>query len=381
MEGRGQRLNKFFTGYQGESAHKSRFNCSFATKLTAIQLLRQSKPVLIWLIAGALLVAGMVVIGGITRLTNSGLSMVEWKLIMGAIPPRTEAEWQETFAKYQQFPEYQKLNTHYTLEDFKAIFWWEYLHRLLGRLIGVVFLIPFIFFWIKGYFNKKWLLKLLVLFALGGFQGFLGWFMVKSGLVDQPDVSHYRLAAHLLAAFGLFCYIIWLIMDLYSPAQVNIRVVRYAFMLRVILVLALLQVMYGAFVAGLNAGLFYPTFPTMNGAWIPPAIADAWQQNGWVSLISDITTVQFIHRWLGITLFSLVVGVYYIFGPSLLRVAQQRLLWLVGVVSVQALLGIFTLIYQVPIALAVAHQFVALVFIGSIIVNLHGVRHGQPVPA
>ena len=245
---------------------------------------KSTKPVLIWLITGAVLVAAMVVVGGITRLTNSGLSMVEWKLIMGSVPPLTEAEWQATFAKYQQFPEYKKINQHYTLSDFKAIFWWEYSHRLLGRIIGLVFIVPFIIFWLRGYFTKKWRWRLVLLFAMGGLQGFLGWFMVKSGLVDNPDVSHYRLAIHLLAAFLLFGYIIWLIMDILEPAKSLIRVKTYHKVLVVIFLLALLQITFGAFVAGLNAGLFYPTFPTMNGVFMPASIMNLYRTEGWLAL-------------------------------------------------------------------------------------------------
>jgi len=322
----------------------------------------------------------MVVIGGITRLTNSGLSMVEWKLIMGAVPPLSEKEWQTSFEKYQQFPEYQSINKEYSLSDFKSIFWWEYLHRLIGRIIGVVFLIPFIVFWAKGYFNKHWFWRLVLLFALGGFQGFLGWFMVKSGLVDRPDVSHYRLAAHLSAALLLFSYIIWLIMDILKPSRGKIWNVNYQKTLWVIYLLALTQIVYGAFVAGLNAGSFYPTFPTMNGAWMPAAIADQFANLGWQSLGSDITTVQFIHRWLGISILLLLVAVYYNYGPSLLARGKNILSILIWIVSVQALLGILTLLYAVPIVIAIVHQFTAMILLGVFIINIHGARAGSAEP-
>jgi cytochrome c oxidase assembly protein subunit 15 len=319
----------------------------------------------------------MVVIGGITRLTNSGLSMVEWKLIMGSIPPLSEQEWQVTFEKYQQFPEYQKINSEYTLSDFKAIFWWEYSHRLLGRIIGVVFLIPFIIFWIKGYFNKRWLWRLSVLFVLGGFQGFLGWFMVKSGLVSNPDVSHYRLAAHLIAALLLFSYIIWLIADWHNEKRNPIKIKTYNNLLRIVYILTLIQITYGALVAGLNAGLFYATYPRMNGEWIPASISEQISKIGWLALVSDITTVQFIHRWLGTLIFFFIVGVYYVYESSLLPQSKKRLLALLWVVLSQAILGILALLFSVPFIIAVLHQFTAVVVLAVLIMNLHGSRSGQ----
>ena len=343
--------------------------------------MKSNKSVLIWLISGAILVASMVVIGGITRLTNSGLSMVEWKLIMGSVPPLSEEEWQVTFEKYQQFPEYQKNNNEYNLSDFKSIFWWEYSHRLLGRLIGIVFLIPFIVFWIKGYFNKRWLWRLSILFIMGGFQGFLGWFMVKSGLIDNPDVSHYRLAAHLVAALLLFSYIIWLIMDWHYNNRSAIKIKFYNTLLWALYILALVQVAYGALVAGLNAGLFYPTYPRMNGEWFPATISEQFTNSGWLTFVTDITAVQFIHRWLGTILFFLVVALYYTLRPSLLTHSKRQLSALLWVVSVQALLGILALLFAVPFLLAVLHQFTAVILLGVMVINLYGSRSGQTVPA
>ena len=343
--------------------------------------MKSNKPVLIWLITGALLVASMVIIGGITRLTNSGLSIVEWKLIMGAIPPTSDLEWQETFSNYQQFPEYQKINKDYTLADFKSIFWWEYLHRLIGRLIGVVFLIPFIIFWVKGYFKRSWLLRLIILFGLGGLQGFLGWFMVKSGLLDVPDVSHYRLAIHLIAAFLLFSYIIWLIIDLLQPDKPKINIIGYKPILSLFFIITLVQITYGAFVAGLDAGKFYPTFPTMNGELLPEIIGSQFVEHGWVSLISDVPAVQFIHRVLGIALFVMISMIYYAYYPSLGQKGKNRLRALYGLISIQALLGITVLLLSVPLILAVLHQVTALIILGVIIINIHGARVGNPEPA
>ena len=306
--------------------------------------------------------------------------MVEWKLIMGSIPPLSEEEWQATFEKYQQFPEYQKINIDYTLSDFKAIFWWEYSHRLLGRLIGIVFLIPFIVFWLKGYFSRRWLWRLSLLFVLGGFQGFLGWFMVKSGLIENPDVSHYRLATHLIAALLLFSYIMWLIMDMLYQAKSAINIQIYNKSLWAVYVLTLIQVTYGAFVAGLNAGAFYPTYPRMDGVWLPQLISEQLASVGWLALVSDVTTVQFIHRWLGTALFFLVVMLYYVYYPSLLTQNKKRLLLLLGIVALQASLGILTLLLSVPLLLAVLHQFMALILLGAIIINLHGAKFGRLSP-
>ena len=336
--------------------------------------MKSNKSVLVWLITGAVLVASMVIIGGITRLTNSGLSMVEWKLIMGTVPPLSEAEWQETFTKYQQFPEYQQINKEYTLSDFKSIFWWEYMHRLLGRLIGIVFLIPFIVFWVKGYFSRSWLIRLLVLFGLGGLQGFLGWFMVKSGLIGIPDVSHYRLAIHLIAAFLLFSYIVWLIMDILNPIKDIIRVRTYNVALWAFFVLALAQISYGAFVAGLDAGKFYPTYPKMNGEWMPEVIRQQFNDVGWISLISDVPSVQFIHRSLGIALFAFIIMTYYNYYPSLLAPGKKRFNALLALFSVQVLLGISALLWSVPLLIAVFHQLTALLILGVIIINIHGGR-------
>lgn len=341
--------------------------------------MKENKSVLIWLIAGAVLVASMVVIGGITRLTNSGLSMVEWKLIMGSVPPLSEKEWQASFEKYQQFPEYQKVNSNFNLSDFKAIYWWEYSHRLLGRVIGIVFIIPFIIFWLKGYFTKRWLWRLSLLFFLGGFQGFLGWFMVKSGLVDNPDVSHYRLAAHLIAALLLFSYIMWLIMDIIDETKDEIKVHGYNKSLWALYLLALVQITYGALVAGLNAGLFYPTYPKMNGEWIPASVGEQFATTNWLAMVSDITTVQFIHRWLGTAIFLLVVAMYYLFQPALVTQSKRYMKLLLWVVSLQALLGILALLLSVPFILAVLHQFTALLLLGVLIINLHASRVGRPV--
>jgi len=319
-----------------------------------------NKAIVTWLLIGAFLVASMVIIGGITRLTQSGLSMVEWKLIMGSVPPLNEQEWNTTFEKYQQFPEYQKLNIHYDLEDFKSIFWWEYSHRLLGRIIGMVFLIPFLYFLYKKKVDKSLVKKLLFVLALGAFQGFLGWFMVKSGLVNNPHVSHYRLAAHLATAFFLFAYILDLALSIGWPNKTFVHANYYQRVLKALLLFISIQILFGAFVAGLKAGLFYSTFPTMNGEWFPEVIANSFLANSWVSLIDTVASVQYIHRWLGISIWGAVILMGAVFLPSLTKKQRTAYLLFSGALSVQALLGIYTLLYFVPITLAVLHQLGAL---------------------
>ncbi|MCF6351399.1 MAG: COX15/CtaA family protein [Cyclobacteriaceae bacterium] len=321
---------------------------------------KSDKIVVTWLLIGAFLVATMVILGGITRLTQSGLSMVEWKLIMGSVPPMNEAEWQTTFEKYQNFPEYKKLNIHYNLADFKSIFWWEYSHRLLGRVIGIVFLIPFLFFLAKKKLDKSLTIKLVFILLMGAFQGFLGWFMVKSGLVNNPHVSHYRLTAHLVTAFFLFGYIFHLALSIGWPANTKIRIPYYRQVLRLILMVIIAQIVFGAFVAGLKAGLFYPTFPTMNGEWLPVVIHNSFVKDGWSSLVNTVAGVQFVHRWLGIGLWVSLLFTGVVYGPSMAGKTRLSYILLLTTVSVQALLGIFTLLYNVPIALGVLHQFGAL---------------------
>ncbi len=321
---------------------------------------RSDKFIIIWLLTGAFLVACMVVLGGITRLTQSGLSMVDWRLIMGSIPPLSEIEWQATFEKYQAFPEYQKLNIHYNLSDFKSIFWWEYSHRLLGRVIGIVFLIPFLFLLIRKKLDKSLTKKLLFILFMGTFQGFLGWFMVKSGLVNNPHVSHYRLAAHLLTAFFLFAYIFQLALNLGWPSKTSIRIPHYKQILQVLLVLISVQITFVAFVAGLKAGYFYPTFPTMNGAWLPPVIGKDFDSTGWISLIDKVASVQFIHRWLGVGIWFGMIAIGIVFGSSFSGKIKNGFWILFLTISAQAVLGIFTLLYSVPLELAVLHQFGAL---------------------
>jgi len=316
----------------------------------------QKKYVTIWLYAGLFLIALMVIIGGITRLTQSGLSMVEWKLIGGIIPPMNELEWQETFAKYQQFPEYQKLNQSMKLAEFKMIFFWEYLHRLIGRIIGLVFFIPFVIFWLKKWFNNTQKKQLLLLLFLGGFQGFLGWFMVKSGLVDMPHVSHFRLAIHLLAAFGLMCYIYWLTLSFNDVARSRNSLLQK--LSKWFIGALVIQIIYGAFVAGLKAGYFLD----VNDSVLQNIFGYNLRDSTDFDLLNNSIDVQAIHR----------VFAWVVFAIGLLMYKKSRNTNLAsissivfGLILIQISLGIATLLLRVQIHTAVIHQFVAILLLLS----------------
>lgn len=314
-----------------------------------------------WLLLIGGMVLVMVILGGLTRLTDSGLSMVEWRPITGWLPPLTHAAWEEAFAAYRAFPEYQKINAGMTLAQFQEIYWLEYVHRLWGRLIGVAFALPLAFFlarrWVSGVLG--W--KLAGIFALGGLQGALGWYMVKSGLVDRPDVSQYRLVAHLGMALAIYSAILWVAMRLLSgephrplpPPAAGLRA-------RSIVALVLLTILAGGFVAGLDAGYAYNTFPLMDGELIPGAIfaSSPW----WRSFFEDITTVQFDHRLLAtatvLAIFAFRWSLRAVPLPSQARRAANMLaLW----VPVQFLLGVATLLSYVALPLAALHQAGALV--------------------
>jgi cytochrome c oxidase assembly protein subunit 15 len=311
---------------------------------------RQKKIISLWLYSGLFLVIAMVLIGGITRLTHSGLSIVEWKLISGAIPPLNETEWQDTFTKYQQFPEYQKINTDMSLTEFKSIFFWEYLHRLLGRLIGVVFIVPFLLFWKKNWLDSKLKKQLIFLLLLGGLQGFLGWFMVKSGLVDVPAVSHFRLAIHLITAFALLVYIYWLIIEIRQKEKFPNRQINK--LGKGFVVLLVIQIIYGAFTAGLKAGYLLP-----KGAGITESLFGYTLRNSSdFNLLNNGFDIQAFHRLFAWFVFFFAI---YIWKKAKDTFLQKATLVLVAIISLQIVLGIITLLFGVPIFFAVAHQLVA----------------------
>jgi cytochrome c oxidase assembly protein subunit 15 len=318
----------------------------------------QNRRVAVWLLICCGLVFAMVVLGGVTRLTGSGLSMVDWRPIMGVRPPMSDTEWSAIFAQYRESPEFQKINYAMDVHAFKTIFWYEYLHRLLGRTIGIVFLIPFLFFSARGYIRGHEWPKYLLMFGLGGMQGVLGWYMVKSGLVDNPHVSQYRLTAHLIAAFLIYAYMFWVAMSLLYRASDGPRHRWYRKTLWLAKLITL-TVISGGFVAGLKAGLAYNTFPLMAGKWIPPGMFTF--EPVWRNVFDNVVTVQFNHRVLAITTFILIITYWY-FGrrQGFPKRAKTGLHVLLAFAVVQVSLGISTLLLQVPVPLAAAHQATAL---------------------
>jgi len=329
-----------------------------------------------WLLVCCGLVFAMVVLGGVTRLTGSGLSMVDWRPLMGWLPPIGDAEWQRVFALYQESPEFRSVNSHMDVHAFKSIFWLEYLHRLLGRTIGVVFLLPFVFFVIKGYIAKREWPKYLLMFILGGMQGVLGWYMVKSGLVDVPHVSQYRLTAHLVAAFLIFAYMFWVALSLLYPAGRD--AVRHPWFGRTVAVTGLIAatIVSGGFVAGLKAGKIYNSFPMMGDHWLPPGL---WSlRPAWKNLFDNAVTAQFDHRWLAVTTL-VVVAIYWLNArnASLPRPAAVGANALLHTIILQVLLGISTLLLAVPVVLGALHQAVAMVLFTVALFTTHALRRAD----
>lgn len=330
----------------------------------------------LWLLACCAMVLAMAVIGAITRLTESGLSIMEWAPLSGALPPLSEAEWERLFALYRQIPEYSQVNAWMDLEAFKTIFWWEYVHRLWGRLIGVVFAVPLAWFWLRGRIGRDLGRKLLVAFALGAAQGLLGWFMVASGFAERTDVSQYRLIAHLLLALVIYAYLLWLALAVlwprpeYSddPAAPALRRALLG-----LLALVTLTVASGGFVAGLNAGLTYNTFPLMDGELIPRgyALLSPWIAN----LFENVTAVQFNHRLLAVVTVTAALGLWlWSLSRDLASPAQLGFAALAILALIQLALGITTLLLVVPVALGAAHQAGAILVLTAAIWTLYHLR-------
>lgn len=343
----------------------------FVTSPTA-----RPRAVAAWLFACCALVFAMIVVGGMTRLTHSGLSITEWQPIVGTLPPLSEADWQAAFAKYQATPEYKLVNHGMGLAEFKGIFWWEYFHRLLGRLIGVVFFVPLVWFALRRAIPAGYGLKLAGIFVLGGLQGAMGWYMVKSGLVDDPRVSQFRLTAHLLLAFVIFGAMQWVALSLLHPARAVLDargrgVRRFA---HLVLATVVLMIATGGFVAGIRAGFAYNTFPLMNGHVIPPEILviEPW----WRNFFYNMATVQFDHRLVAYVLAILVPALWWKLrtlpdAPPRARTGASLLL---GMLALQIALGITTLLLVVPLPLAAVHQAGA-VFVFALAVNVaHALR-------
>ncbi|MET4293244.1 cytochrome c oxidase assembly protein subunit 15 [Bradyrhizobium sp. LB8.2] len=313
-----------------------------------------------WLIFVAALIALMVLVGGATRLTESGLSIVEWKPVTGSVPPLSEGQWTAAFEAYQKIPQYRELNAGMSLSEFKEIFWWEWSHRLLGRFIGVAYLLPFLFFLWRGGLSGELKRRLWLLFGLGGLQGAVGWWMVASGLSERVEVSQYRLATHLVLALLIFAGIVWTVRRLAERPQIAAPS-RLRFTSALLLVVTFIQIYFGALVAGLRAGRAYNTWPKIDGAFIPSAERLWFETPWWRNMFDNVLTVQFEHRMTAYALFALAALHAFDAVRSRAGSAASGALLLLGAVSLQAVLGILTLLNQVPIDLALAHQAVALV--------------------
>jgi heme a synthase len=308
-----------------------------------------------WLLACCALVFAMIVVGGVTRLTHSGLSITEWQPIVGTLPPLSEAEWQSAFSKYQATPEYKLVNHGMSLGEFKGIFWWEYFHRLLGRLIGVAFLVPFVWLLARRAIPRGYGRKLGAIFVLGALQGALGWYMVQSGLVDDPRVSQFRLTAHLALAFAIFGAMLWIAMSLLSRNRPAVAGAPRRFALAVV-ALVFVMIITGGFVAGIRAGFAYNTFPLMNGHLIPPEVMllSPW----WKNFFYNMATVQLDHRIVALVLAIAVPLLWWRVRttPGVTPRARTGADSLLAMLALQVALGIATLVNVVPLALAALHQ-------------------------
>ena len=333
----------------------------------------RDRAVATWLLICCGLVFAMVVLGGVTRLTGSGLSMVDWRPLMGVLPPMNDLQWQRVFELYQQSPEYQLVNSHMGVGEFKSIFWLEYLHRLLGRTIGLVFLVPFLVFVAKGYIRKQEWLKYLLMFILGGMQGLLGWYMVKSGLVNVPHVSQYRLTAHLVAAFLIYAYMLWVAMSLLFPPPAGTGPHAWYRRTLAVAILTTVTIISGGFVAGLKAGKIYNTFPKMGDDWLPTGLMAL--DPFWRNFFDNIATVQFDHRWLATITFIAIIT-YWVRArkADLPKRARPAVNALLHTSVLQVVLGISTLLMAVPVILGAAHQAVAMLLFTVMLYLVHALR-------
>ena len=340
--------------------------------MNTIEIDTHDRQVANWLLLCAGVILGMILLGAVTRLTNSGLSMVEWKPLVGVIPPLSEQAWQETFDKYRQYPEYQQVNRGMSLEAFKSIFMYEYLHRVLGRLIGVLYLLPLLYFAWRGRIRRGLMPSLVVLFFLGGCQGLLGWYMVKSGLVDNPRVSQYRLTAHLGLAVLIYACMLWLAFELLFRRQREQPPPphRLGIWSRVLVGLIYLMILSGGLVAGTRAGYAYSTWPLMGDSFIPRGLYAGTP--AWRDMFEDITTVQFNHRIFAYVLVVLI-GFFAakVFRSGVEGRARLAVSLLLLALTIQVILGISTLVLHMPIPLAAAHQVGAVLLLSAALYNAH----------
>lgn len=317
----------------------------------------------IWLWVVLATLFALVLVGGATRLTESGLSITQWKPIHGVIPPLSDAEWQEEFDLYKQIPQFSQLNSDMTVEGFKTIFWWEWAHRLIARSIGLIFALPLAWFWIRGRIEPRLKMPLLGILALGGFQGFIGWWMVSSGLADRTEVSQYRLATHLVIACLIFMSCVWIMRGLSAHSNDKAPTSKSVWAAGGIVFLALFQIYLGALVAGLDAGFSYNTWPLMDGAVVPGDLL--LQQPWWINFFENPKTVQFVHRCGAYLLWAAVLAHMIAAGKLAPGTTHaRRAIVLFCLVTLQAIIGITTLLLQVPVAWGVAHQGGALLVLG-----------------
>jgi heme a synthase len=363
-----------------QTANVSHSRSSASSPASSADTLREmgvARAIRTWLYAMAALVAAMVIVGGATRLTNSGLSITEWKPLLGMIPPLTAADWVDAFAKYKLIPQYEIMNRGMTLDGFKFIFWWEWAHRQLGRFIGVAFLIPFLIFWARGQIAQRLMPKLIALFALGGLQGAVGWYMVQSGLANRIDVSQYRLALHLSIAVAIFGALLWVAWTLDEPGRERARtpapLYRWA---QALSALVLLQVALGGLVAGLKAGLAHNTWPLMDRRLVPEGLGI--MKPAWRNLFENALTVQFNHR---ITAYAITAMagllIWRTFTTATFEDARKAARWLGAAILLQIALGIWTLLAHVPLSLGLAHQAGALVVFAAALWLTYVWRYAQ----
>ncbi len=334
------------------------------------------RPIRIWLGIVAAMIIGTLLVGGATRLTESGLSITQWNPVSGMVPPLSAHAWDQEFEAYKQIPQYREMNAGMSLSEFKTIFWWEWTHRLLARSIGAVFFFPFLYFLMRGGLGHALKRRLWVLFALGGLQGAVGWWMVKSGLTARVSVSQYRLAIHFLLALLIFSAIVWTMRGLAPRATKALASTRAVLTSKILLGLVFLQLYFGALVAGLRAGKIYNTWPDIDGGFIPPLDQLFFEQPWWRNFFDSTLTVQFTHRMIAYTLFAvallhLVDVIRSKASPAVIRGAA----WLMAALSLQLVIGIFTLLHQVPISLGLLHQATAIVVLTFTLLQANRLHH------
>jgi len=336
------------------------------------------RPIRIWLGFVAAMIVCTLLVGGATRLTESGLSITQWNPVSGMIPPLSAHAWDLEFDAYKKIPQYREMNAGMSLSEFKTIFWWEWTHRLLARSIGAVFFFPFLYFLMRGGLGSALKRRLWVLFALGGLQGAVGWWMVKSGLTARVNVSQYRLAIHFLLALLIFSAIVWTMRGLAPRAAKVIVTTRAVLTSRVLLGLVFLQLYFGALVAGLRAGKIYNTWPDIDGGFIPPLDRLFFEQPWWRNFFDSTLTVQFTHRMIAYTLFTVaLLHLIDVIRSKAASAAIQGAAWLMTAMTLQVVIGIFTLLHQVPISLGLLHQAVAIVVLTLTLLQADRLRHAQ----